>query len=68
MMSAASDAIRVIKGQSDKPVMSLCTIGDFIPHLFEGQLFEGMTFLKGVSISVSSDPHWGLLPEMDQKL
>ena len=37
----------VISGQPGKPVMSLCTVGDLIPQLFEGQLFEGMTFLKG---------------------
>jgi len=37
----------VITGQLGKPVMSLCTVGDLIPGLFEGQLFEGMTFLKG---------------------
>ena len=37
----------VISGQSGKPVMSLCTVGDLIPGLFEGQLFEGVTFLKG---------------------
>jgi len=37
----------VIPGQPRKPVMSLCVVGDLIPGLFEGQLFEGMTFLKG---------------------
>ena len=37
----------VILGKPEKPVMSLCTVGDLIPGLFEGQLFEGMTFLKG---------------------
>ena len=37
----------VILGQPRKPVMSLCTVGDLIPGLFEGQLFKGMTFLKG---------------------
>ncbi|MBE0512019.1 (Fe-S)-binding protein, partial [Candidatus Bathyarchaeota archaeon] len=37
----------VIPGQPEKPVISLCTVGDLIPGLFEGQLFEGMTFLKG---------------------
>jgi len=36
-----------ILGHPRKPVMSLCTVGDLIPRLFEGQLFEGMTFLKG---------------------
>jgi len=38
---------KVISGQPGKPVMSLCVVGDSIPELFEGQLFEGMTFLKG---------------------
>lgn len=37
----------VITGQPGKPVMSICTVGDLIPRLFEGQLFDGMTFLKG---------------------
>jgi Fe-S oxidoreductase len=37
----------VILGQPGKPVMSLCTVGDVIPGLFEGQMFEGATFLKG---------------------
>ena len=37
----------VIPGHLGKQVMSLCTVGDLIPGLFEGQLFEGMTFLKG---------------------
>ena len=37
----------VISGQPERPVISLCSVGDLIPGLFEGQLFEGMTFLKG---------------------
>jgi len=37
----------VIHGHPGKPVISLCTVGDLIPGLFEGQMFEGMTFLKG---------------------
>lgn len=37
----------VVLGKPGKPVLSLCTVGDLIPGLFEGQLFEGMTFLKG---------------------
>ena len=37
----------VVLGQPRKPVLSLCTVGDVIPGLFEGKLFEGMTFLKG---------------------
>ena len=48
-MFSAADVMptEVIPGQPGKPVMSLCTVGDLIPELFEGQLFEGMTFLKG---------------------
>jgi Fe-S oxidoreductase len=48
-MFTAADMMptEVITGQPGKPVMSLCTVGDLIPELFEGQLFEGMTFLKG---------------------
>ncbi len=48
MMSAASKMpSEIIQGQPGRPVMSLCTMGGFIPRLFEGQLFEGMTYLKG---------------------
>lgn len=48
MMAAASELpSEIISGQPGKPVMSLCVVGDVIPHLFEGRLFEGMTFLKG---------------------
>ncbi|MGQ9460747.1 MAG: heterodisulfide reductase-related iron-sulfur binding cluster [Candidatus Bathyarchaeaceae archaeon] len=48
-MFTAADLMptEVITGQPGKPVMSLCTVGDLIPELFEGKLFEGMTFLKG---------------------
>ena len=48
-MFSAADVMptEVISGQPGKPVMSLCTVGDLIPEIFEGQLFEGMTFLKG---------------------
>ncbi|MDY6966245.1 MAG: (Fe-S)-binding protein [Halobacteriota archaeon] len=38
---------RIIKGDPDKPVISLCVVGDLNSHLFEGKLFEGMTILKG---------------------
>lgn len=37
----------IIEGKPDRPVMSTCVMGDLIPDLFGGQLFEGMTFLKG---------------------
>ena len=38
---------RVIEGDPGKPALSLCSVGDFIPGLFDGPLFEGMTVLKG---------------------
>ena len=38
--------VEVVAGQPGKQVMSVCAV-DLIPGLFEGQLFEGMTFLKG---------------------
>lgn len=37
----------IVEGKSGRPVMSLCVVGDLIPNLFEGKLFEEMTFLKG---------------------
>ena len=33
-------------GDLGKPVFNICAV-DVIPHLFEGQLFEGATFLRG---------------------
>jgi hypothetical protein len=38
---------KIIKGNPSMPVMSVCSVGDLIPHLSEGRLFEGMTILKG---------------------
>jgi Fe-S oxidoreductase len=38
---------QVIPGDSDHPALSLCSVGDLIPGLFDGPLFEGMTVLKG---------------------
>lgn len=38
---------QVIQGDPGKPVMSLCSVGDLVPGLFDGPLFEGMTVLKG---------------------
>lgn len=38
--------VEVIAGQPGRPVMSLCSV-DLISGLFEGQLFEGLMFLKG---------------------
>ncbi|MBC7248034.1 MAG: (Fe-S)-binding protein [Actinobacteria bacterium] len=37
----------VVEGEPDRPVLSLCSVGDLIPGLFEGPLFAGCTFLKG---------------------
>lgn len=34
-------------GAGDKPTLSLCCVGDLIPGLFDGPLFEGLTILKG---------------------
>jgi len=38
---------KIIKGEPDKPVMSLCLFGDMLPGVFDGQLYDGLTFLKG---------------------
>jgi len=37
----------VIPGDPDRPALSLCSVGDLVPGLFGGPLFEGMTVLKG---------------------
>lgn len=37
----------VIEGEKGKPLISLCSVGDLIPELFEGPLFEKATILKG---------------------
>ena len=38
---------QVIEGDADKPALSLCSVGELIPGLFDGPLFAGMTVLKG---------------------
>ena len=38
---------KIIKGKPEKPVMSTCSLGDLLPGVLEGQLFDGITFLKG---------------------
>lgn len=38
---------KVIKGEPGKPVMNLCLFGDTWPGIIEGQLFDGLTLLKG---------------------
>ncbi len=37
----------VVEGEPGRAVISLCSVGDLLPGLFEGELFEGCTFLKG---------------------
>ncbi|MDP6394003.1 MAG: (Fe-S)-binding protein [Desulfobacterales bacterium] len=37
----------IIRGAPDRPVISLCIVDPLIPRMFEGQLYQGMTFLKG---------------------
>ena len=37
----------VIKGDPGKPTINLCTVTDFLPGIIEGQLFDGLTVLKG---------------------
>jgi Fe-S oxidoreductase len=47
-MSMASQLpSKVIKGAHGKPVLNLCTVGDFLPGVIEGQLFNGLTITKG---------------------
>ncbi|MHB8896645.1 MAG: heterodisulfide reductase-related iron-sulfur binding cluster [Candidatus Geothermincolia bacterium] len=38
---------QVIPGDPDKPALSLCSVGDLLPGLFDGPAFKGMTLLKG---------------------
>jgi Fe-S oxidoreductase len=36
----------IVRGDPGRPVINLCVV-DVIPRLFEGEMFEGCTFLKG---------------------
>ncbi|MCK4239668.1 MAG: (Fe-S)-binding protein [Candidatus Lokiarchaeota archaeon] len=48
MMKMASKLpSKIIKGDPEKPIMNLCSVGDILPGVIEGQLFDGMTLLKG---------------------
>jgi len=38
---------QAIPGDADKPALSLCSVGELLPGLFDGPLFKGMTVLKG---------------------
>jgi Fe-S oxidoreductase len=42
-----SSPSQVIPGDPGKPALSLCSVGDLIPGLFEGPMFDGLTVLKG---------------------
>ncbi len=37
----------IIPGDPARPALSLCSVGDLLPGLFDGPLFEGMTTVKG---------------------
>ncbi|MFX1296523.1 MAG: heterodisulfide reductase-related iron-sulfur binding cluster [Promethearchaeota archaeon] len=48
MMEMASTFRSQIKeGEPGKPVMTLCTVGELLPGVIEGQLFKGITLIKG---------------------
>ncbi|MDY6932804.1 MAG: (Fe-S)-binding protein [Spirochaetota bacterium] len=47
MGSASQMPSEIIKGEPNKPLISLCAVGDIIPGLFDGAIFEGMNFVKG---------------------
>lgn len=48
MMSMASQLPNEVKrGNPGKPAITLCTVGDFLPGVIEGQLFDGLTVIKG---------------------
>jgi Fe-S oxidoreductase len=38
---------QITAGEPGKPALSLCSVGDLVPGLFEGPLFQGLTVLKG---------------------
>lgn len=40
-------ASRIIPGKTGLPALSLCSVGNLIPGLFDSPLFEGMTVLEG---------------------
>ncbi|RLA98037.1 MAG: hypothetical protein DRG37_07145 [Deltaproteobacteria bacterium] len=48
MMNMASELpSEIIKGDPDKPFMNLCSVGDLLPGVIEGRLFEGLNLTKG---------------------
>ncbi len=48
MMKIASELpSEIIKGDPGKPFMNLCSVGDLLPGVIEGRLFDGLNFTKG---------------------
>jgi len=48
MMNMASQLpSEVIEAGPEKPFMNLCSVGDLLPGVIEGQLFDGLNLLKG---------------------
>jgi len=47
MKMASRMPSQVIKGDPNKPTLSLCTVGDILPGVITGQLFKELTILKG---------------------
>lgn len=37
----------IVRGEPGRPVISLCVVDPLIPRMFEGRVYQGMTFLKG---------------------
>lgn len=38
---------KIIEGDSNKPALSLCIVGDIVPGITESQMFDGLTIVKG---------------------
>jgi len=54
---------QVVRGAPGGAVVSLCSVGDLVPGLFDGPPFEGCTFLKGGAYSAAwVGCTWGTLP------
>ena len=47
MKMATKFPSKIIKGDPNKPLLSLCSVGDILPGVIEGELFDGLTILMG---------------------
>lgn len=48
MMGMASQMpSKIIEGDQKRPVMNLCSVGNLLPGVVEGRLFDGITLLSG---------------------